>query len=152
MIFGQVLQLSFPVFQGVYQRNNSNNAAIPVSGQVVGLPASPGNIKIECITNELNSTGGVIPGTTTTTLLTNNTSKGYFNGSITRMKGWYSLQVKYTFSSNNFTSSATTKFGVGDVFIIAGQSNGQGIQAPWDYPSSATVPEWIVGNNEDWNC
>jgi hypothetical protein len=152
VVFGQVLQLSFPVFQGVYQRNGSDNATIPVSGQVVGLPASPGNIKIECITNELNSTGGVIPNTTTTTLLTNNTSKGYFNGSITRSKGWYSLQVKYTFSSNNFTSSATTKFGVGDVFIIAGQSNGQGVSG-LTYPSpSIPIPEWIVGNNEEWNC
>jgi len=151
LIIGQVLQISFPVYQGVYQRDNSENANIPVSGQVIytssGVSAS---FKIECITNRLDATGGVISGTSSTDLITDNTSKGYFNGSITRSKGWYSLQIKYTNNSSGYTSSNSTKFGVGDVFIIAGQSNGQGKNGA-DFPITA-FPEWIVGTNEDWNC
>ncbi len=152
-VFSQYLQLTYPVYQGVYQRNTSDNADIPVSGQVFGFPTStPGTYKIECITNRLDANGVVISGTSSTTLITNNTLKGYFNGSINRSKGWYSLQVKFTFNATGYNSVTSSKFGVGDVFVIAGQSNGQGIPAPWDYPSTVLVPEWIVGNNEDWNC
>jgi Carbohydrate esterase, sialic acid-specific acetylesterase len=150
-VVGQYLQLSYPVYQGVYQRDASNNANIPVSGQVFGFPTStPGTYKIECITNRLDANGTVISGTTSTTLITNNTLKGYFNGSITRAKGWYSLQVKFTFNSTGYNSSTTSKFGVGDVFIIAGQSNGQGDNGATT--TTTAIPEWIVGNNEEWNC
>ena len=158
-ILGQYLQLTYPIFQAVYQRDVSNNAVIPVSGQVFGFPnGSPGTYKIECITNQLNTVGSVISGTTSTTLITNNTLKGYFNGSITRSKGWYSLQVKYTFNVTGYTSSTNTKFGVGDVFIIAGQSNGQGFNGnDFTYPNPTSpvnfpVPEWVVGNNVNWFC
>jgi hypothetical protein len=147
---GQYLQISAPVYQGVYQRDNSNNANVPVCGQVFGFPSTPGTYKIECITNRLNASGGVIPGTSSTTLITNNTVKGYFNGSITRPKGWYSLLMKFTFNATGYTSSTSTKFGVGDVFIVAGQSNGQGVNGS-SFPTTA-FPEWIVGTNEDWNC
>ncbi len=151
MLIGQYLQISFPVYQGVYQRDNSNNANIPVSGQVFGFPSgTAGSYKIECITNRLNASGVIIAGTTATTLITNNTVKGYFNGSITRSKGWYSLQVKYTFNGGTYTSSTSSKFGVGDVFVVAGQSNGQGKNGA-TFPAT-TFPEWIVGTNEDWNC
>ena len=150
-IIGQYLQVSAPVYQGVYQRDNSNNANIPVSGQVFGFPGgTPGTYKIECITNRLDANGTTISGTSSTTLITNNTSKGYFNGSITRTKGWYSLQIKFTFNLTGYTSSSVYKVGVGDVFIIAGQSNGQGDNGATQ--TTTVIPEWIVGNNEDWNC
>ena len=145
-ILGQYLQLTYPIFQAVYQRDVSNNAVIPVSGQVFGFPnGSPGTYKIECITNQLNTVGSVISGTTSTTLITNNTLKGYFNGSITRSKGWYSLQVKYTFNVTGYTSSTNTKFGVGDVFIIAGQSNGQGFNGnDFTYPNPTSPVNFPV--------
>jgi Carbohydrate esterase, sialic acid-specific acetylesterase len=155
LLTGQFAQISFPVYQGVYQRNNSDNASVPISGQLLGFPSgTTGSYKIECITNRLNSSGVTIAGTTSTDLITNNTVKGYFNGSIIRSKGWYSLQIKYTFNGSNYTSSTYSKFGVGDVFIIAGQSNSGGVQdnLPRTVPSSSSVPEWIVGNNEDWDC
>ena len=147
-IFGQYLQLTYPIYQGVYQRDNSENANIPVSGQVFGFPTTtPGTYTIECITNRLDANGVVIAGTTSTTLITNNTLKGYFNGSITRSKGWYSLQVKYTFNATGYNSVTSSKFGVGDVFIIAGQSNARGDAG--STPTTTVIPEWIVGNNED---
>jgi Carbohydrate esterase, sialic acid-specific acetylesterase len=154
---GQYVLLSQPVYQGVYQRDNANNADIPISGQVFGFPTStPGSYKIECITNRLNASGVVVPGTSSTTLITNNTVKGYFNGSINRPKGWYSAQIKFTFNATGYTSSTSSKFGVGDVFIIAGQSNGQGIpdgaNPNLTFPNVASNPEWIVGFNENWDC
>lgn len=60
-ILGQYLQLTYPIFQAVYQRDVSNNAVIPVSGQVFGFPnGSPGTYKIECITNQLNTVGSLV--------------------------------------------------------------------------------------------
>jgi hypothetical protein len=73
VVVGQYLLLSYPVFQGVYQRNALDNASIPVSGQMYGFPSSTtGSYKIECITRLLNSTGSVI-GPAITDLITNNT-------------------------------------------------------------------------------
>ena len=69
-VLGQYLQLTYPVYQGVYQRDDSDNANIPVSGQVFGFPnGSSGTYKIECITNRLDQFGVVIAGTSNTTLL-----------------------------------------------------------------------------------
>ena len=150
-VLGQYLQLTYPIYQGVYQRDASNYANIPVSGQVIGFPAStPGTYYVECVTNQLDQYGSVIAGTTSTTPISSNTSKGYFNGYINRAKGWYSLQVKYVFNATGYTSSTSSKFGVGDVFIIAGQSNGQGDNG--STTPTTVIPEWIVGNNEEWNC
>jgi hypothetical protein len=48
---------------------------------------------------------------------------------------------------------ASGKFGVGDVFIIAGQSNAQGFgDEAYPLPSGNGIPEWIVGTYEDKTC
>ena len=85
-IFGQYILLSAPIYQGVYQRDNTNFGNIPISGQIVN---STGNsYKVECITNRLDANGVVIPGSTVTSLITNATIKGVFNGSIGRISAW----------------------------------------------------------------
>ncbi|GAB2581850.1 hypothetical protein GCM10027190_33960 [Spirosoma areae] len=50
-----------------------------------------------------------------------------FSGQLSVSAGWYQLTLKAT-DSNGTTSTRTTKEGVGEVFIIAGQSNAQGIK------------------------
>lgn len=146
---GQFVVLTAPIFQGVYQRGVNNYAYIPIVGQVAG--PSGLSYQIECITQLLDQNGNAIANTTSTDLITNNAPKGIFNGSLYRLKGWYSIEIKITTltSSGSSSFSTYTKCGVGDVFIIAGQSNGQGV--PTNLPSP-TIPEWIVGNNDNWQC
>ena len=147
-ILGQYVLLSAPIYQAVYQRDNTNFGYIPIAGQVVN---STGNsYKIECITDRLDVNGNVIGGSSVTSLITNATIKGVFNGTIGRTIGWYSISVKYTNNATNLSSTTTSKCGIGDVFIIAGQSNAQG-----DNGASFTttsIPDWGVGNVEEWNC
>ena len=145
---GQYVLLSAPIYQAVYQRDNTNYGYIPVSGQIINSTGS--SYTVECITNLLDEFGNVKPGTTVTTLITNATSKGLFHGTVGRIIGWYSLNIKYTSNATGLSSSTTAKCGVGDVFIIAGQSNGQGDNGASFTTSS--IPEWIVGNVEEWNC
>lgn len=149
-IFGQYILLSAPVYQAVYQRDNTNYGYIPIAGQIVN---STGNsYKVECITNRLDANGVVISGSTVSTLITNATTKGVFNGSVGRISAWFSISIKCTNNVTNASTTTTSKCGIGDVFIIAGQSNGQGVNGNGiTYPTS-TIPEWIVGYNSEWNC
>ena len=150
IIFAQFVVLSAPVFQGVYQRDNTNAANIPIAGQIVGNSTS--SYRVECITTRLDMNGNVIPGSNVTSLITNATVKGVFQGTIIRNIGWYSISIRYTSNATNLSSSTTSKCGVGDVFIIAGQSNGQGVDRDPPHLVTTDFPEWIVGNNTNWRC
>ncbi|MCF0050265.1 sialate O-acetylesterase [Dyadobacter sp. LJ53] len=48
---------------------------------------------------------------------------------------------------------AAVKFGIGDIFIFAGQSNAQGTgDIKYALPSNANIPEWVVRTLEDRTC
>jgi len=52
-------------------------------------------------------------------------SGGVFSGSLSVPQGgWYNVQVRDT-SNPTAVSSGTHQFGVGDIFVVAGQSNGE---------------------------
>ena len=88
------------------------------------------------------STGGI----SNVTVLDN----GLFHTYLTLNKGWYLVEIFY-----NGLVYAANNFGVGDVFIVAGQSNAQGYgdaNNAWLFPITSGFPEWIVGSNYDGNC
>jgi hypothetical protein len=145
----QYLNLTAPIYQAVYQRNASDNGNIPIAGQIV---TSGTSYTVVCITRKLDENGNFIAGqAAVSTTITSNAPKGIFNGSVYRPIGWYSVEVKVTVNNTGYSFSTNSKCGIGDVFIIAGQSNGQGYNNII-YPSTTNFPEWIVGNNEEWNC
>ena len=150
-VMGQFVILTAPIFQGVYQRDMTNYAYIPIVGQVAGPVGL--SYKIECTTKRLDQNGNAITNSESTDLITDNAPKGIFNGSIYRLKGWYSVEIKTTTLTSGGSSSFSTytKCGVGDVFIIAGQSNGQGVNTS-SVPDGTTTPEWVVSVNQDWQC
>lgn len=149
-IKGQYVLLTAPAYQGVYQRDANNNADIPVAGQITSPTGS--SYSVSCTTNKLNENGVIVAGTSSTSTITSNAPKGLFNGIINRPIGWYSLTITIIITGSSGVSSYTTssKCGVGDVFIIAGQSNGQG--QPGNTVPTLAIPEWIVGYNHEWNC
>ena len=67
-VMGQFVILTAPIFQGVYQRDMTNYAYIPIVGQVAG--PSGLSYQIECITQRLDQNGNVIANTTSTDLIT----------------------------------------------------------------------------------
>jgi hypothetical protein len=71
-----------------------------------------------------------------------------FFGTTNMSKGWYLCEIIY-----NGLVYASSRFGIGDVFIIAGQSNAQGMPDPtWALPVTTNYPEWIVGSSDNKTC
>lgn len=93
------------------------------------------------------SAAGIVsaPGPATNLNLVPN---GMFYATQVIKKGWYLCKILL-----NGIVYASSKFGIGHAFIIAGQSNAQGIEKlGYLLPSGAGIPEWIVDTSEDRTC
>ncbi|MDR6193405.1 sialate O-acetylesterase [Siphonobacter sp. SORGH_AS_0500] len=125
------ITLTSPTSRSVYQRNNQNQATITVAGnysepvdeiKVRFQTASGTNIGPNAAEDEGWKSLWQFPGTTTAT-----PSNGYFQGNVTVKGGWYDLKVQAYRNGSQLGSEVTlSKVGVGEVFIITGQSNATG--------------------------
>lgn len=115
--FSQI-QITFPVSRIVFQRNNNNQANVNITGSYFqkldridarAFPVSPGQ-------------GQEVGWTTIQDYLTT----GIFNGFLQLSGGWYNIEVRGVLNGQVVTSSILERVGVGEVFIVAGQSNAQG--------------------------
>ena len=82
-------------------------------------------------------------------------SNGSFYTSPTYAKGWYLLDMGvYNSFSGNIAVAASVKFGVGDVYIVSGQSNAQGYGDKnfWKVPVTTGFPEWVVSFDTQLGC
>lgn len=139
----QTVSLSYPVNNSVIQRNTLNTATVTVAGQL-----NYGNLAVT-VSYRFRPVGptGIpaAPGPATNLNLAPN---GMFYVLPVVSKGWYLCEILV-----NGVVYTANKFGVGDVFIIAGQSNAQGVpKLTYPLPSSAGIPEWIIGTSEDKTC
>ncbi|SDG39522.1 Por secretion system C-terminal sorting domain-containing protein [Dyadobacter soli] len=66
---------------------------------------------------------------------------GIFSGTITLIGGWYSLEVRGISDGKVVGRDVLARFGVGEVFIIAGQSNAQGLR---DYPGPSAMDDRVL--------
>ena len=118
-IFGQSVGLLYPHFRQIFQRNTLNEATFSVLGncnenstlvQYKLVPVEKGQgVAIEW-SNLDEAPGG-----------------GFFQGKIKAKGGWYALWVR-SMGTNKVWQDSTvlSRVGVGENFIIAGQSNAQG--------------------------
>ncbi len=115
------IQITFPVSRIVFQRNNQNQATVTVAGSYfqqldkVEVRAVPvwGGQGTETAWNAVQD-------------FRNN---GIFSGTIQLNGGWYNIEVRGILNGNVTTNAILERVGVGEVFIVAGQSNAQGDQA-----------------------
>jgi hypothetical protein len=57
-----------------------------------------------------------------------NLNDGIFNGSVSNVPGgWYTVEVRGKLGTNIVATTYLNRVGVGEVFLIAGQSNAQGL-------------------------
>lgn len=140
------LSISHPMSKAVYQRNSSGSATITIAGQYLGSMA--GSYQIEYKLDKLNiSDGSYNSNINNWTSIVSNPSFGMFMTSISVSTGWYSVSVRaYNTSTSSTITSNSARFGVGDVYLIAGQSNAQGIDGSWSLPS-VTPNDAVVSNN-----
>ncbi|RYU96991.1 T9SS type A sorting domain-containing protein [Emticicia agri] len=112
------IQITFPVSRMVFQRNNDNHANVNITGSYFqqldridarAFPVYPGQ-------------GNEVGWTTIQDFLTT----GIFNGFLHLSGGWYNIEVRGVLNGQVVTSSVLERVGVGEVFIVAGQSNAQG--------------------------
>ena len=117
----QSIDVSLPLNRAVYQRNTNNQATIPVRLQVNESSATEIRIKFE----KINYKTGLTP---IPSIIEEHTlaQDGLFDKDYTLTTGWYVLTITTYDHKQNVVSNHTSKVGVGEVFISAGQSNSQG--------------------------
>ncbi len=123
------LIVSNPVAGGVYQRDDSGSANIVVQGSYnsssfwfnLYTTAQATLTKLDLTTGQ-----PVQPEVK----LTIPVSKvfGTFRGSLYTPAGWYRLDVAIKLGNTTLGNPYSSKVGVGEVFVIAGQSNAQGLK------------------------
>ncbi len=110
------IQISYPLNRMVFQRNASNNATIAITGQYQQI--------IDRVEARVVSIQG--GSTTAWQTIQGNPQGGWFAGTMNVVGGWYQLEVRGTLNGNAVTSTTLNKVGVGEVFVISGQSNAAG--------------------------
>ena len=112
------IKITFPVERAVFQRNNANQATISIGGYYT---QAVDRIEARLIP-VLAGQGQAVDWT----VIESNPKGGVFLGTLTGRGGWYTLEVRGTFQGNQVGRDALARLGVGEVFLIAGQSNAQG--------------------------
>ncbi|MCF2445998.1 T9SS type A sorting domain-containing protein [Dyadobacter sp. CY345] len=126
------IRITTPVERAIYQRNNTGQATVSVTGNYT-VPVD----KIEI--RALPAIDGQGLPTAWAPLQTNPTG-GLFSGTITLFQGWYTLEVRGSLNGAIVgQTSVVSRMGVGEVFVIAGQSNAQGVD--YEFPNKPVATD-----------
>lgn len=110
---GTLLKLKKPLERQVIQRQANNKAWVTIEGQAAEVPSS-----VEARVVAVQS------GTSTSWKVIASAPSGKtFSGRLEVEAGWYELQVRYRKNGAIADTQSIKPFGVGEVFVIAGQSN-----------------------------
>lgn len=125
------VQVSFPTNRAVLQRNSANQAVIRVTGFYT---AAVTRIEARLIARDGQGTS------TDWQPIQPNPAGGTYTGDITGQGGWYNLEVRGIFGDQQVGNVTTVeRVGIGEVFIIAGQSNAQGVHQDAPNPKNDRV-------------
>jgi Carbohydrate esterase, sialic acid-specific acetylesterase/Secretion system C-terminal sorting domain len=130
LALGQV-QVSFPTSRAVLQRNGSNQATIRVTGFYT---TALSRIEARLVARDGQGTN------TDWRTIQDNPTGGSYSGDVNGSGGWYNLEVR-GMNGDQQVGNVTTvdRVGIGEVFIIAGQSNAQGIHQNAPNPQNDRV-------------
>ncbi|MCF0054911.1 sialate O-acetylesterase [Dyadobacter sp. CY356] len=143
------ISLTAPLERSVYQRELGGSATVTISGSYA---LAVDKIEVQATPVAANQ-GKEITWTT----LQDNPSGGVFSGTLRLVGGWYKLEVRGSKNGVVIGNPATiSRTGVGEVLIISGQSNAQGMI---DHNYSNAFPpgasedrvNYVADNNEDNN-
>jgi len=121
--FSQTIKITSPVFQSVYQRDDKGQREITVTGT---FSAVMDKIEVRAVP-VVEGQGVPMPWQE----LQDAPKGGVFMGKIKLVGGWYTLEVRGIADGKVVGRDVLARFGIGEVFIIAGQSNAQGLK---EYP------------------
>ena len=113
------VQVSFPTSRAVFQRNATNQATFRITGYYTSAIT-----QVQARVVARDGKGTTIDWQT----IQNNPAGGVFAGDLTASGGWYDLQVRGLNGTQPVGDAITVeRVGVGEVFVVAGQSNAQGV-------------------------
>ena len=113
------ITISSPVLRQIFQRDLSGKASLTITGSY-SQPVDAIQVKL---TSVKAGQGTDIDWTT----VSSNPLGGIFKGTLTVRGGWYKLEVRGNLAGKVVGSVSTVdKVGIGEVFVIAGQSNAGG--------------------------
>lgn len=117
LAIGQIT-IGFPVERIVFQRNNANLGFVNVYG----------NVSQDCDRVEARLIARAAgQGVTTSWVVIDSRVDGQaYSGKIQNAGGWYRLEVRGVKNETVLFTSSVERVGIGEVFLIAGQSNAQG--------------------------
>lgn len=110
-------QLTMPTSRAVFQRGTDNWALVPIIGN---CPANSSTVQAKATP----ITGGQSVDWTTV----GTAGEGSFTGSLRLLAGWYQLEVRSMAGGDQTGYWLIDRMGVGEVILVAGQSNAQGTQ------------------------
>jgi hypothetical protein len=132
--------LNFPRERFVIQRDTSNMALVNFSGSISQVVDS---LQISIYDRQTLETIGHYKAN-------NNSTLGSFDSSIPLKGGWYKAQINAYKKGRIVDFTRVERFGVGEVFVIAGQSNAQGIDnygGPSSIDDRVNVVNHFFNNN-----
>ncbi|MPR33924.1 T9SS type A sorting domain-containing protein [Salmonirosea aquatica] len=113
--YGQV-SITWPTSRTVLQRDKNNSATVYIRGTYARTVD-----RVEVQLRAIN--GGATSGWIT---IQNNPQGGSYAGQIDWTGGWYEMEVRGWWGDQFVGSSTLDRVGIGEVFLLAGQSNAQG--------------------------
>lgn len=114
------LSITYPTTRIVFQRNTANEGYLNVAGL---CPAQTNRIEARLLPATPNQGQA-----TAWTVLDPAPERGRFGGRLLGAGGWYRVEVRAWRGSAVVAQADVQPVGIGEVFIIAGQSNGQGLR------------------------
>lgn len=134
------ISLTLPVERMIYQRNNTNQAYIHITGN---FTAEYDSIMAKVFPRVV---GQGTEGSWQT--IDYRDDKPYFYGKYLANGGWYKLGIKAYKNGVEIDSIGRERVGVGEVFVVAGQSNASGITDYVD-PNVGSYPTGIGYDSND---
>lgn len=120
--FGRVraqVQIQFPVPRIIFQRDAANQSTFSVVGT---CPTAADRLEVRLSPRQLNQ-GAFYDWQ----LLDASPAQGQFRGAVTAVGGWYQLDVRAIQQGTVVATGTVDRVGVGEVFLLAGQSNARGL-------------------------
>ena len=129
--------ISYPHNRQVFQRNNANEANFSILGNCVTTATS---VQVKLVPVQANQ-GTLVNWTS----LDSNPAGGLFQGQVKVKGGWYTLWIRSLVNGKALDSTSLSRVGVGENFIIAGQSNAQGTM--WRQGEKGAVDDRVICAN-----